>query len=99
MSLREKILALTLVALGAGALGIAFWGDHGVREVRRLRAERQRLSDEIGRLKARTTTLEREIRDLRENPRAIEDRARRELGMIRNGETVFLLPERHGSRP
>ncbi|MBE0616851.1 MAG: septum formation initiator family protein, partial [Proteobacteria bacterium] len=31
-----------------------------------------------------------------EDPRAIEARARKDLGMIRAGETVFLLPERNG---
>lgn len=98
MSFREKIFALCLLALGAGALGVAFLGDHGTREVRRLKAERQELSTEIARLREKNAAMEREIADLRENPKAIEARARRELGMIRNGETVFLLPGPDGRR-
>lgn len=95
MKIPEKVWLGALVALGVGVLGVAIFGEQGVREVRRLRAERRSLAEEIDRLQGRRDALEREIRDLRENPRAVEERARRDLGMIRKGETVFLLPERH----
>lgn len=94
MSLREKLLACFLVAVGLGALGLALLGDQGLREVRRLRSERDRLANEISDLREKSRVLQREVQSLRENPKAIEARARKELGMIRQGETVFLLPER-----
>ncbi len=74
---------------------IALRGEQGIREVSRLRVERQQLSAEIARLKQERAAVERQIEELRSNPKAIEEKARRELGMIREGETVFLLPERH----
>jgi cell division protein FtsB len=98
VSVRETILAVCLLLTGAGALGIAFLGNQGVGEIKRLRAEREHLSDEIARLREKRRAMEREIEKLRGDPGAIEERARRELGMIRQGETVFLLPERHGDR-
>ncbi len=99
MSFREKIVAVFLLVLGAGALGFVFLGKQGAREVRRLKAEQRQLSEEISRLRADRAAVEREIESLKEDPKAIETRARRELGMIRKGETVFLLPERHDRRP
>lgn len=87
-----------LVGIGVGFLGLAVLGRQGLREVRRLRAERQELTSEIDRLRERRRELEGEISDLRTNARAVEERARRELGMIQKGETVFLLPERHAER-
>jgi cell division protein FtsB len=81
--------------LGALILGWALVGDQGIQEVRRLRAERRELAHEIARHRAQREALERDVLNLRENPRAIEARAREDLGMIRKGETIFLLPENH----
>jgi cell division protein FtsB len=99
LSLREKIVAAVAVALGLGALAFAFLDDRGLREVRRLRTEKQKLVSEIGQLRARTQALEQNVSSLRGDRKAIEGKARNELGMIRKGETVFLLPERHDRKP
>jgi cell division protein FtsB len=95
MKVREKLLLWLGVGLGLALLAVALLGDQGWREVRRLRDERRTLRGEITRLREERTTLEHEIGQLRDNRRAIETRAREDLGMIRQGETVFLLPERH----
>lgn len=84
------------VAAALSILAAALLGQQGWREVRRLRSERAALAEDIARLRAQREGLEREVASLRENPRSIEARARKDLGMIRAGETVFLLPERHG---
>ncbi len=83
-------------AIGLAMAGTALLGRHGLPEVRRLREEADRVSREIQDLRRRELEARRDIRNLRENPRAIEARARADLGMIREGETIFLLPERHG---
>jgi cell division protein FtsB len=99
VSLREKMLAAVAVALGLGALGFAYLGGQGLPEVRRLRAEKRVVTAEIGNLRDKKRTLEQKVADLRDNRKAIEAKARSELGMVREGETVFLLPERHGRKP
>jgi cell division protein FtsB len=99
VSLREKILAGLAVALGLGALAFAFVGEQGLREVRRLRSEKQEILAEIDRLREKRQVLERRVSDLQGNRDAIGEKARRDLGMVRRGETVFLLPERHGKKP
>lgn len=98
MSRREKTLIGLILALSLGFLGLAVLGRQGLREVRRLRAEREQLSSEIAHLRDRRRELETAISDLRGNPQSMEERARRDLGMIQKGETVFLLPDRHAKR-
>ena len=93
---RPEKYGLGLVAtIGAAALGWAVFGDQGIREVRRLRAERRELAQTVAAHRANRDDLERQVRHLRDDTRTIETRAREELGMIRKGETIFLLPERH----
>lgn len=99
MKIPEKVLLLLTVGLGLAILAVALFGEQGLREVRRLRAQRRGLAAEIEQLKAQRDALEREIVNLRESPRAIEARARKDLGMIQKGETVFLLPEHHDPKP
>ena len=45
------------------------------------------------RLKARNSALDAEVRDLKQGMEAIEERARSELGMIRQDEMFFQLLE------
>jgi cell division protein FtsB len=44
-------------------------------------------------LEVRNATLGAEVRDLKQGTEAIEERARRELGMIRNDEIFFQIVE------
>ncbi len=44
--------------------------------------------------KARNTLLDAEVRDLKQGTEAIEERARSELGMIKQGETFFQVLEK-----
>jgi cell division protein FtsB len=84
-----------LVILGAIVLiGLQFRGwfsDVGFFERDRLagRVEDQRRETE--RLKARNRILTAEVAALRDGDGAVEARARSELGMIKDGETFFLV--------
>ena len=44
-------------------------------------------------LKTRNAALDEEVRDLKQGYEAIEERARSELGMIKEGEVFFHIPE------
>lgn len=57
-----------------------------VRELDRQLADQQAAN---GRLKARNDALDAEVRDLKEGQAAIEERARLELGMIRQDEVFY----------
>ena len=57
----------------------------------RARQEYDVVAAGISRLRAENARLREEARRLREEPAAIEEVARRELGLIRPGEKVFII--------
>lgn len=91
-----KLLALALVGLIA-LIQYPLWLGKGswlrVLEVdRQIRAQR----DINQRLQARNAALDAEVRDLKQGLDAIEERARSELGMIKQDEIFFqLLDQQH----
>ena len=86
-----RILAAIFVALIV-LLQYPMWLGKGgwlqVRETNRLIAEQR--SANVG-LKARNDALAADVRDLKTGFEANEERARNDLGMIRNDEVLFQL--------
>lgn len=71
-------------------LQLRLWvGDGGVRQVSRLKSDLQRENEMAHALKERNETLEAEVQDLKTRLGALEERARTDLGMIRDGETFY----------
>lgn len=84
------LTGLLLVTL-LGLQWSLWFGEGSWRYVQELR-EVQRLQQiENERLRSRNEALEAEVEDLRSGSEAVEERARRDLGMIREDE-VFFLP-------
>jgi cell division protein FtsB len=81
-----------VIALAALAVGSVF-GDRGIINMVGEREKIETLRGELDELRAENARLASEIRDLRENPRAIERLAREQLGLARPDETVFLIRE------
>ena len=86
------------------ALQYPMWlGKGGWLQVRELdRADRQLQREANAKLKARNDALDADVRDLKTGSEAIEERARSELGMIRQDEVFFQLQSlrrRAESRP
>ncbi len=83
-----------LLALLLLALQYRLWtGPGGLPDVLRLRAAVERQAEENARLAARNAALAAEVADLKGGLEAVEERARSELGMIREGETFFQVVE------
>lgn len=76
---------LIVVAL----LALALFGEEGIFRAYKLSRERQRLEQEVSRLKADNEALRREIELLRSDRSYLEGLARRELGMVREDELVY----------
>jgi len=68
-------------------------GDGSVAELRRLEANVEQRRVENDRLRERNEELENEVLALKEGLEAIEERARSDLGMIRDDETFYLIIE------
>ena len=86
-----RYVALILLILLI-ALQVRLWtGQGGLHEVWRLRERVEEQRAENARLKARNETLSAEVEDLKHGDEAIEERARLELGLLRPGETFYLV--------
>lgn len=87
--MRGLLLGLGLVLL---MLQWPLWlGEGSWRDVRDLREQVERQQEANAELEQRNQALEAEVRDLRGGTEAVEERARRDLGMIREDETFFFV--------
>lgn len=66
-------------------------GDGSMAALVRLEAEIEKQSAENSRLHERNRLLSAEVLALKNNVDAIEERARTDLGMIKKGETFFMV--------
>jgi cell division protein FtsB len=66
-------------------------GDGSLAEVWDLYQQVETQRDENQRLLERNQALEAEVQDLKQGLDAIEERAREELGMIKDGETFYQI--------
>ena len=97
--LRKKAAALgSVIALIALVVG-SFFGDRGFIQLVAKREQTESLRREIEELRAENSRLAAEIVALKTDPRAIERVAREQLGLVRPGETVFLIREEPPERP
>ena len=83
---RMLLIFVVLVFVADGLVG-----ERGLVAMLRARQEYDELAATIARQRAENARLREEARRLREDPSAIEEIARRELGLIRPGEKVFLV--------
>jgi cell division protein FtsB len=68
-------------------------GDRGLLAMMRARKEYDDLAATIVRSRSENDRLRDQARRLREDPGAIEEIARRELGLIKPGEKVFIVKD------
>ena len=71
----------------------ALVGDRGLLATLRARREYHELAATIARERAENARLADQARRLRDDPRTIEEVARRELGLIKPGEKVFIVKD------
>ena len=84
-------LLLVLVALVV--VTDALIGDQGLVAMLRARRQYDQLAADIAHQRAENARLREEARRLRDDPSAIEETARRDLGLIRPGEKVFIVKD------
>jgi cell division protein FtsB len=71
----------------------ALVGDRGLLAMRRARKQYDSVAAAIAKQRAENDRLREEIRRLEDDPATIEELARRELGLIRPGEKVFIVKD------
>ncbi len=83
-----RSIVLTLCILAANALV----GERGLSQTLRTRREFQRTVAELSRLQSENARLSQRIEQLRQDARTIESVAREELGLIKPGEILVVVP-------
>ena len=89
----RRIVQLLLLLFGAVIIVDALVGDQGLLVMLRARRQHDELAAAIASQKAENARLREEVRRLTEDPAAIEEVARRELGLIRRGEKIFIIKD------
>jgi len=92
-SRRGRIVQILVVLIASIIIVDGLVGDRGLLAMLRARHEYDELAASISRQRAENARLREQARRLREDPSAIEEIARRELGLIKPGERVFILKD------
>lgn len=87
------ILVLVLAALLAWLQYRLWFGGGGQGEVQALQHQVNQQARENSGFKQRNDALTAEVEDLKSGEKAVEERARSELGMIKPGETFYRVVE------
>jgi len=88
-----KIVRYLIVAVGCVLIIDALVGDRGFLAMLKARQQYRTLETSLVRSREENAQLREQARQLREDPLAIEDIARRELGLIRPGEKLFIIKD------
>jgi len=88
-----KVLAGVLLFLLLLLQGQLWFGQGSLPDLWRLKRAVEAQQAENQGLEERNTSLAAEVQDLKSGLEAIEERARSELGMIRDGETFYQVTD------
>ena len=89
----RRIVQLLLLFFGIVIIVDALVGDQGLLVMRRANRQHAELAAAIASQRAENVRLRDEVRRLTEDPAAIEEVARRDLGLIRPGEKLFIIKD------
>jgi cell division protein FtsB len=88
-----KILIAIIILLIIHLQYRLWLGDGSIAQIKAYQQRLDSLKEEVEEKRQRNEALYAEVEDLRKGQEALEERARDELGMIREGETFFQVLE------
>ena len=83
-----------LVLICLALFGHEIFGPHGFLALRREKQEIENLRQQITQLKRANEQLDKRIKALQSDPKAIERVAREQMRLVRPGEIIYNLPEK-----
>jgi cell division protein FtsB len=89
----QLVLALIMIALTALLQNRLWNGDGGIEQILEYENRLEALKKEVQDSQDRNAGLYAEVLNLRNGTEAIEERARHELGMIKENETFYQIVE------
>lgn len=91
--LRDKIIPMVLISLLAMLQYRLWFGKHSIPDLSAMQSQVDQQAQQNANLRQRNDLLKADINDLKIGLEAIEERARNELGLIKQGETFYrILP-------
>ena len=87
----RRAVQYVLVFVGCVLVMDALVGEKGLLEMLKKRQEYRTLEQSLADVRTDNARLREEARRLQEDPSAIDDHARRELGLIKPGEKLFII--------
>ena len=92
--LRSHYWLFVVLALLLGGLQYRLWvGDGSLAQVADLKRQIAEQQGENKLLHERNRILEAEVRELKKGMETVEERARHELGMVKEGESLYQLAQ------
>jgi cell division protein FtsB len=85
----ERALPIAILGLALVAVPILVFEPQGLPRLRGLQRELADVNAENAELRRNVAKLRVEVRELRDNPAAVERIARDQLGLVRKSEVVF----------
>ena len=95
----RRLVQYGLVFLGCLLFLDALVGEKGFVENLKARQQFQALERSLGRLKDDNERLRKDVELLRKDPETIEGIARRELGLMKPGEKLFIVRDADPAKP
>ncbi len=92
-TMRGKGLPLFLVGLILLVWYFSLFGEKGLIKIIQLRRERDRIIADVSRMEEENKRLQEEIKRLRDDSRYLESVARRDLGLIKENEILFIFED------
>lgn len=90
----KKLILLVLILLLCGLQYRLWFGKNSIADYREMKIQVEELAQQNANLRQRNGLLEADINDLKLGLESMEERARNELGMIKEGETFYrILPQ------
>jgi cell division protein FtsB len=89
----RRVVHVLLLFVASIIVADTLVGERGLLAMLRARKQYDELTAAVARQRAENGRLREEARRLREDPAAIEELARRDLGLIRPGEKLFIIKD------
>ncbi len=94
---KKRLLLLILISLLI--LGtLTFFGENGIFHLLGLQKELARIKDQNLKLEEENQKLKEEVKRLQSDKRYIEEVARKELGMVKEGEIIYQFEDKKGDK-
>ena len=97
--MRTRLLRYALVFIAIVLVVDALVGDKGLLDMMRARRQHRQLAAALQQKRAENARLREEIRRLRDDPAHIEAVAREDLGLMRDGEVLFIVRDAQPAGP